>query len=184
MAVLHRLAPLLPLPIPTPVFLGHPADEYPWPFFGSALIQGCEPADGALTDAARHRLAGPLASFLRILHSHEVAARLDAAHELRADPMGRGDMQRRVPLALKRLREVEELGLWRRPSSLNTWLCAAADLPLGAASAVAHGDLHCRHVLVDEQGAAAGVIDGRPVPSGSIDRSPAALERSAGRRSP
>jgi aminoglycoside phosphotransferase (APT) family kinase protein len=53
MALLPRLAPLVPLPIPTPVFLGRPGDGYRWPFFGAALIPGGETADAACSDADR-----------------------------------------------------------------------------------------------------------------------------------
>ena len=40
LATLPRLASLLPLPVPEPVFVGRPADGYPWPFFGSRLLPG------------------------------------------------------------------------------------------------------------------------------------------------
>ena len=36
-AVLPRLAPLLPLPIPVPEFVGRPDDCYPWPFVGARV---------------------------------------------------------------------------------------------------------------------------------------------------
>ena len=39
-AVLPKLAPLLPVAVPTPLFVGRPTDEYPWPFFGSSLLPG------------------------------------------------------------------------------------------------------------------------------------------------
>ena len=58
----------------------------------------------------------------------------------------------------ERLREVERLGLWRRPSALR-WLDAARELPDADASSVVHGDLHARHLLVDEHGALAAVVD-------------------------
>ncbi len=159
MALLNRLAPLLPLPIPEPVHLGRPADGYPWPFFGSPAIPGREIADAALSDASRAALAGLLATFLRTLHSDELAHRLDPRHELATDPFGRADMRRRVPAALERLEEVELLGLWRRPASLDGWLHAARDLPDRPNSCVVHGDLHLRHVLVDACGRPTGVID-------------------------
>src|SRR5207237_482580 len=67
-AVVPRLSPLLPLPVPTPVFVGRPAEGYPWPFFGAEFIPGHELADVRLDPAARTRLARPLATFLRTLH--------------------------------------------------------------------------------------------------------------------
>jgi aminoglycoside phosphotransferase (APT) family kinase protein len=155
LGVLPRLAPLLPLPIPTPVFLGRPAEGYPWPFFGALLIPGQEIADAALDDAARARLGRPLARFLRQLHTVEVAE----FAELPFDFNRRADMAFRVPRTRERLAEMKRLGLWRPPASVAGWLEAAGRLPVPEPTVVAHGDLHFRHVLVDEDGALSGVID-------------------------
>jgi aminoglycoside phosphotransferase (APT) family kinase protein len=159
MALLPRLAPLVPLPIPEPAFLGRPAEGFPWPFFGAALIPGRELADAACTDADRRRLARPLAAFLRTLHGAGVAAAVDPGGELPNDPMGRGDMALRVPRTAERLEEVERLGLWRPPARVHDVLDAARGLPAPEPSALVHGDLHIRHLLVDERCGAAGVID-------------------------
>jgi aminoglycoside phosphotransferase (APT) family kinase protein len=159
MALLPRLAPLLPLPIPRPVFFGRPADGYRWPFFGAALIAGTETADSACSDADRCQLARPLAAFLRALHHGGTAAAVDPASELPNDPMGRGDMKLRVPRTAERLAEVARLGIWRAPRSVHYVLDAAHGLGAPDPSALVHGDLHIRHLLVDDQCGAAGVID-------------------------
>ena len=57
MAALPALAPRLPLPVPVPVWLGTPADEFPWPWFGAPLVLGVEPL--GLGEAARRGLAPP-----------------------------------------------------------------------------------------------------------------------------
>src|SRR5438093_13481464 len=67
-AVLPELAPLLPIPVPVPVFVGEPAEGFPWPFFGSALLPGRELADADLEDAARLEVGRALARFRRVLH--------------------------------------------------------------------------------------------------------------------
>jgi aminoglycoside phosphotransferase (APT) family kinase protein len=152
-AVLPQLAPRLPLPIPAPVFVGRPAERFPWPFFGCELIRGREAAVAGLSDPARHRVAGQLGSFLRALHAVEITA------ELPADPFGRTDMRKRVPLAHERLEEGRRLGLWTVPGSVGEWLTTAHELPPAIPTAVVHGDLHARHVVVDQHGALAGVID-------------------------
>ncbi len=159
MALLPRLSPLVPLPIPTPIFFGRPTDGYRWPFFGAALIPGTETADSGCSDADRCRLARPLAVFLRALHDGDTAAAVDPAGELPSDPMGRGDMELRVSRTAERLAEVERLGMWRAPGSVRDVLDVARGLRATQSSALVHGDLHIRHLLVDDDCVAAGVID-------------------------
>lgn len=152
LAVLPKLAPLLPLPVPNPVFRGRPAEGYPWPFFGSELLPGRETCDAPLDDEARLEVALQLADFLRTLH----AVHLD--EELPVDANWRADMTRRVPLARRDLGELERLGLWRAPAAVERILAAAERLPPAETPAVVHGDLHFRHVLVEGSGVT-GVID-------------------------
>lgn len=159
MALLPRLAPLVPLPIPTPVFFGQPADGYRWPFFGASLIPGAEPADSGCSDADRCKLARPLAAFLRRLHDGDTAAAVDPAGALPTDPMRRGDMKLRVRGTAERLAEVERLRMWRAPRSVHNVLDAARGLGAPGSSALVHGDLHIRHLLVDDDCGATGVID-------------------------
>jgi aminoglycoside phosphotransferase (APT) family kinase protein len=136
--VLPKL-PALPLPVPRPVFVGQPTDEFPWPFFGSELLPGVEAGDAQLDDAARADVGVSLARFLRELHAVEI----DVALPL--DPNRRTDMARRATLAREQLGEVERLGSWRAPPRVDELLAEAQRLPF-------------RHVLVDG-GAVSGVID-------------------------
>jgi aminoglycoside phosphotransferase (APT) family kinase protein len=149
-AVLPKLAPLLPVAVPAPVFVGRPTEDYPWPFFGSALLPGRE-ATG-LDDGSRLEVALQLAGFLRTLHALE----LDL--ELPVDVNGRADMTRRVPMTLELLDELKRLGLWREPPGLRAFLDEARGLPPGELTPIVHGDLHFRQVLVDG-GRVTGVID-------------------------
>ncbi len=149
-AVLPELAPILPIAVPAPLFVGQPADEYPWPFFGSALLAGRE-ATG-LEEEARLEVALQLAGFLRTLHSLE----LDA--ELPVDVNGRADMSRRVPMTLELLDELERLGLWKEPPSVRAFLDDARGLLPGELTSLVHGDLHFRQVLVDGK-RVTGIID-------------------------
>jgi aminoglycoside phosphotransferase (APT) family kinase protein len=150
-ATLRRIAPQVPLPIPEPVFVGRPDAEFPWPFFGAPYIAGREPL--GLGPAARTGLGRPLAGFLRSLHGVSVD------DELPDDPMGRADMAIRVPKADEQLAELEGEGLWRRPASVGRLLDAALGLPRPEPTATVHGDLHFRHLLVDDHDRLAGVID-------------------------
>jgi len=150
-ATLPLLAPILPLPIPTPVFFGRPADGYPWPFFGSAFLRGSEACDAALDDDARISVALEIATFLRHLHA------VDLRDELPTDPNGRAAMELRVPLTREQLAEVKRL--WHPPPSVEHVLDEAERLPPAARRAVVHGDLHFRHLLVDDALGLSGVID-------------------------
>jgi aminoglycoside phosphotransferase (APT) family kinase protein len=152
-AVLPALAPRLPVRIPAPVFVGHPALGYPWPFFGAELLPGIEAGDAALDDEARIRLAPALAGFLRTLHDTEVD------HELPHDPNWRGDMPRRVEMTVDWLERLEREGVWRAPAAVSELLAEADALPATTRSVLCHGDLHFRHLLVDAHGTLTGVID-------------------------
>jgi aminoglycoside phosphotransferase (APT) family kinase protein len=151
-AVLPRLAPLLPLPVPRPVFVGGPAANYPWPFFGCELLPGVEAGDAALDDDARVTVALELARFLRTLHS------VDLGVPLPLDFNGRADMAKRTALARDELAELERLGLWRAPPRVARLFDEAERLPPPEPPVLVHGDLHFRHVLVQGR-AASGVID-------------------------
>jgi aminoglycoside phosphotransferase (APT) family kinase protein len=153
MAVLPHLAPLLPFPIPNPTFLGRPTAAFGWPFYGAPFLPGRELAEAGLDNEPLIALARPLAGFLRALHTIE----LDA--ELPVDPIGRADMAVRVPRAIEFLDEVEGLGLWRRPPVVADLLASALELPAPQTTAIVHGDLHLRHLLVDERSEPAAVID-------------------------
>jgi aminoglycoside phosphotransferase (APT) family kinase protein len=150
-AYLPRLVPLLSLPIPNPAFVGRPSAAFRWPFYGCRFLPGRELADAELDEAARVALARPLAEFLQTLHAVE----LDA--ELPVDPVQRADMS--FPRTTERLAELERLGLWTAPPLVDELLETARDLPAPEPTAICHGDLHLRHLLVDERGGPCGVID-------------------------
>jgi aminoglycoside phosphotransferase (APT) family kinase protein len=149
-AALRTLAPRLPLPIPEPVFVGTPTDEFPWPWFGAPHVAGGEPL--GLSVDVRSRLARPFGEFLRALHNADIDG-------LPADPFGRADMSRRVPQTREWLGRLEAAGLWRAPPSVAGVLTTAEHLAPPSATVVVHGDLHFRHVMVDASGTLSGVID-------------------------
>lgn len=153
MAYLPRLAGHLPLAIPEPTYLGQPSEAFGWPFYGAPFIPGRELAELELDDEARVGLGGPLGEFLRALHSFA----LDA--ELPVDPVRRADMAFRVPKTRERLAELERLGLWSAPAAAHEIIEAAAQLAPPEPMALVHGDLHLRHLLVDDHGEPTAVID-------------------------
>lgn len=142
LACLPALAELLPVAVPAPVFVGKPGNGYPWPFYGAAFLPGRE-----ATSADADAIALPLARALRTLHGSE----LDC--ELQDDPLGRVDMARRVPRTREALSELGEL-----TGAADALLAEAETLPPPRHTALCHGDLHFRQILVD--GASlSGIVD-------------------------
>jgi aminoglycoside phosphotransferase (APT) family kinase protein len=150
--LLPGLAERLPLPIPVPTLVGEPSAEFDWPFYGAPFLPGRELADAALDDEARVELAEPFAEFLRVLHS------LDVDAELPVDPVRRADMSFRVPKGRELLERVVAERLWQPPPLADEIFEAGAALPAPEPSAVCHGDLHLRHLLV-VRGRPSAVID-------------------------
>ena len=148
LALLPAIAPALPLAIPVPVVVGRPADGFPWPFSGHELLPGREPAELASTDQERAGWARPLGEFLRALHDPALLE-LDGVPELPIDFNRRADMQRRGELLRNRLVELAELGLWEPPPLVADVIRDAELLGEPDALALAHGDLHLRHLLVE-----------------------------------
>ncbi len=176
--VLSRLAPRLPLPIPDPRFVGQPSSRYPWPFFGARLLPGVELTDSGLSDSERAVVAASVGYFLRLLHDPGLVVLMEGA-DLPVEPMRRAS----APVRARRAREVLDRlmhrGIWPADSDVIRFLDQAEHGAAGAASAdgvagtraaedgvsgggllvVSHGDLHVRHLLVDRDGSATGVID-------------------------
>ena len=149
---LPRLAPLLPVPIPVPERIGEPSEAFPWPFFGARMLPGVELCEAPETP--RGRLAVELARFLRTLHGAELMETVGS--ELPENWTRRADMERRVPYVLEKLDELDEL--WHAPAHVRPLVESARTLPPPEPKAVCHGDLHFRHVLI-ENGRMSGVID-------------------------
>jgi aminoglycoside phosphotransferase (APT) family kinase protein len=157
LAVLPHIADKLPRPIPRPLYAGTPTPEFPWPFLGYRLLPGRELPEANLDNAQRACLGEPLGLFLRALHTDELLARF--AEKLPFDANKRADMRVRDRLARARLAEVERLGLWSIPATVDGLLRAARALPPSRTARLIHGDLHAQHILVDESARLAGVID-------------------------
>lgn len=133
----------LPLAVPRPELIGEPAHGFPFPWFGARFLPGREPL--GLSEAQRDRLGRPLGEFLRALHAQP-------GDGLPADANARADMARRVPMLRAALARLDEPA----PEQI---LAAALELPPPARGGLAHGDLHLRHLLVDDAGAPTAVID-------------------------
>jgi aminoglycoside phosphotransferase (APT) family kinase protein len=143
-AVLPQLD--LPAAVPRPEYVGAPSEAFPWPFYGARYIPGGEAV--GLDDGARMRLARPLGRFLRALRAYEL--------DLPVDLQRRSDMTVRVPRAREALADLAEV--WRPPPRIEDVLREAEALPPAEPTALVHGDLHFRQLLV-QGGELTGVID-------------------------
>lgn len=154
-AVLPLLAERLPLPIPAPRFVGVPQGDYPWAFHGYERLAGetlCRAAPG---HDARCALAAPLGRFLRALHDTPV----DALPGLPDDDNRRLDIPFRTEQLEERFADMRRVGLIGDTRPWDRVRDAVPTDYAAAATHVVHGDLYARHLLVDDDDAACGVID-------------------------
>jgi aminoglycoside phosphotransferase (APT) family kinase protein len=165
-AVLPVLAPLLPLPIPTPSYVGADDDpDEPWPFFGARLLKGTELALAGIAEDARASAATALGGFLRALHAPTTlaAARSAGSEQLLDDPMHRAWPRSRSTDTRNLLATLARDGAWAADVRIERLLDQAEELSApDSAPVLTHGDLHIRHLLVDVTGGsihATGVID-------------------------
>jgi aminoglycoside phosphotransferase (APT) family kinase protein len=146
-ALLPQLAPQLSLPIPVPEHVGVYGDP-PWRFWGSRHLPGTELA--VASDPDEVAIGAAVGRFLAGLHS------LPADPDLPVDPFGRADAANRATRARDALAELRDL------SSEDVYAVLADGESAGpppTETVLSHGDLYSRHVLVDENGQASGVID-------------------------
>lgn len=155
---LTRIAGRLPLAVPEPVFRGQPQGEYPYAFSGYRLLSGRTACRANLDDAARAASAEPLGRFLGELHAPSLAAELDGF--VPGDLIRRTDLEYRVGQLHERLSLVEEAG---EALDFDALRAASTELsttePWSGTPRLVHGDLYARHLIVDDRGHAAGVID-------------------------
>jgi aminoglycoside phosphotransferase (APT) family kinase protein len=144
---LPELQKLVELPLPVPVAVGLPSDDYAWPWSIARWLPGAPVTELAV--AYRGSLVAPLARFLRQLH---VPSPADApVNPVRGTPLAARDAAVRSRLASPGIpRSAELLRLWER---------ALAAPPFAGPPMWMHGDLHPINVLADASGALTAVID-------------------------
>ncbi len=155
--LLPAIAPHLPLPVPNPTFIGRASPPYLWPFAGYPMLPGRTACGAGLTEDRRIAAAEPLGEFLKALHAIPPAEAV--RHGAGPDPISRLDVAGRRPKAHELLHRLAARGLIADPHPL---AAALDDAPAGhavRADTLVHGDLYARHLLVDEAGRLAGVID-------------------------
>jgi aminoglycoside phosphotransferase (APT) family kinase protein len=159
--VLPRLAPHLPLAIPTPVWAGVPTERFPWPFAGYHKVSGRTGCSVDWTPEQRRAAAEPLAHFLSALHSTDAAGL-----GLPPDYIDRTDMAARRPNFIERVEELLSAGVIADGRPLLR-LFERDDFPPPTSRPVpTHGDLYERHIVVDDDARPAGIIDWGDVHAG------------------
>lgn len=157
--ILQAVAPTLSLPVPVPERIGTPTEDFPWLFAGYRMLEGRTACRANLDEAQRSAAAAPLGRFLKELHAFPVAeAKALGAPD---DEIGRMDVIKRVSVTLPRLQTLEEAGLLTPQSRRNlVSFLEEQTVPTDPRPrALCHGDLYVRHLLVDDAGRPAGVID-------------------------
>lgn len=159
LAVLPRVAGRLPLPVPLPELVAADDDPTdPWPFTGARLLPGLELPATRLPEESRIPAAAATGSFLRTLHAADTQAAVDV--DLALDPMQRGWPQARIDSTRELLSRLVADRTWPEDPDVDRLLTEAEALDAPSrAPVLVHGDLHVRHLLLDEAGDAAGVID-------------------------
>jgi len=150
---LPAIAPQLPVPVPSPLRIGKPNDQYPWPWSIVPWLPG-ETADLAPLTADQ---AKPLARFLRALH---VAAPADAPK----NPARGVPLQQRTIAVQERMQRLAQKTLLANSTVSKIWE-SALEAPPAELSTWLHGDLHAQNVLV-EDGKLTGVIDWADIAAG------------------
>jgi aminoglycoside phosphotransferase (APT) family kinase protein len=144
--VLPRIAPRLPLPVPTPLYLGEPSALFPQPWSVVVWVAG-ESADRA--EIGDEDSGAVLAEFLRALHSEEpLISQGDGRARFRIRYASCEFSDDLVELIGEdRVRRLEDI--WRDGQEAPEW---------SGPSVLAHNDLHPANV-VTKDGALCGVID-------------------------
>lgn len=151
---LPTLGAHLPIPIPSPTYVGGPEGEYPYPFLGYEWIPGETACTHEWTDEERAEFAAPLGRFLKTLHSIPVSP------EAPSDTLNRADVAARVPMVKERLERVkllaEDIDFSKVPKLLDECIRTT---PHRGAHVWCHGDLYARHIITNGHGRLSGVID-------------------------
>ncbi|MBS4213857.1 MULTISPECIES: phosphotransferase [Neobacillus] len=150
-------APLLPIPVPDPIFQGNQEEGYPWPFAGYKLLSG-KPLS-CLTPEQRMLSVEPLAKFLKTLHAFPIneAEKLGVPY----DELGRTDIFKRKPMLEANIEKAKELGLIgeQEQERLHLFLSTVWKPFEDDSKTLVHGDFHIRNMLVDDSGRVSAVID-------------------------
>ena len=155
--VLPRIAPLLPLPITAPEFVGKPVDGYPCPFSGYPLIKGETACRMDLSEEERVKAAKPLAKFLKALHG--IPRQEAERYGVKIGTWRKLDLPHRVPQVYKYLDGFEDKNILRDVDLFREMVKKTTIKPPDDRKTVVHGDFYARHVVFDDKREISGIID-------------------------
>jgi len=155
--ILPILANHLSIPIPNPKWVGKADGSFPWPFIGYPILKGTTACFANLSDAERVKLARPLAKILKTLHSIPVTESMRPY--LPGDDLKRMVLKNLVERSTTTLTDLKEIGLIEDIKPFLQALEASSSHSDREGSAIVHGDLYVRHLLVNQDKELAGVID-------------------------
>ena len=148
---LPRIAPYLPLPIPTPVAKGTPSETYPWPWSICRWVEGENVSTQSLEDSSE--AARDLAAFVRAFRRIDVAdGPLPGQHNsYRGVPLGMRDAA--VRAAIEDLRGVIDAG-----EATSAWKAALRAPKWEEPPVWIHGDMIPTNLIV-QNGRLTAVVD-------------------------
>lgn len=150
----------LSFPLPELVFMGKPTEQYPYPFSGYKILPGKLLTQYQLPLVSKSEFASTLGKWLKELHALPVDKKhltvIQGEHDWRLDIPHR--TQRVSETLVKYGDYFEKAGFI--PSQLNKMMASFNNLFIQRDNfCYVHGDLYAKHVLVNENGMPAGLID-------------------------
>jgi aminoglycoside phosphotransferase (APT) family kinase protein len=142
---------------PNPEYIALNPKHYPFPIYGHRFIEGQSADKANLTDNERIKLAEPIATFLKRLHSFPIskAQRLNIDY----DRIGRLNIKDRIEKFRFQINYLAKHKLIQSPALLIDYYQAYRDLDVPDVKVLGHGDFYARHILLDENKQFHAVID-------------------------
>lgn len=158
--VLPFLAPLLPVAITKPLFIGKPTKLYSRPFCGHNYLEGKHPKPETLSKKESIMLSQDLAHSLKTLHSLD--EQWAHKHQVGPDPR-KINFSERISKAHELVETIKKLNLeisFFDFSLILEFITKVPDLFKDLKPyVVVHGDLYGKHTLIDKQNRLSAIID-------------------------
>jgi len=156
-SLMPRVAKQMSTPISYPIYVGEPTDDFPHIFAGYHFLPGTPISEIDFNDLPRTNLLKQLAHALKALHAIDTSA---FAADIPADICHRMDYDNRKPRVsadLDALEKSNHLSKQQKHTCLDIMEALASAFPVKA-TAIVHGDLYSRHLLMQDKNLS-GIID-------------------------